>query len=343
MENRQFFLESITNTIADYRQDELDRLITIDHVDRWINQFDSNAQLPMLKELDHVLKQTYFSRADVERFLTGLITNDKLVGNNSLIFWKNVNFLNIQEKGNSQKEMLSIFDELLKKELQINLTECGSDNGNFIYLDDVTFSGNRIKTDLIKWIEQDCPQKAKIHIITIALYKSSEYVFREPIAKAIKQSGKEIEIKRWRIGELDNQLCRKDYAEVFWARELPDNNEVLQYCETLDRFPFQPRCVVSAENNCFSSEEGRNILEQQLLIAGVHIRSICTDPTPMLKPFGYSQFGLGFGSTIVTFRNCPNNTPIAFWWGDYQGIHGNSHPFSKWYPLFPRKTYDRTY
>jgi hypothetical protein len=34
---------------------------------------------------------------------------------------------------------------------------------------------------------------------------------------------------------------------------------------------------------------------------------------------------LGFGSTIVTFRNCPNNAPLAFWAGD------------PWYPLFPRK------
>jgi hypothetical protein len=35
---------------------------------------------------------------------------------------------------------------------------------------------------------------------------------------------------------------------------------------------------------------------------------------------------LGFGSTLVTFRNCPNNCPLAFWAG---------YP---WYPLFQRKT-----
>jgi hypothetical protein len=35
---------------------------------------------------------------------------------------------------------------------------------------------------------------------------------------------------------------------------------------------------------------------------------------------------LGFGSLIVTFRNCPNNTPLALWAGD------------PWYPLFPRIT-----
>jgi hypothetical protein len=35
---------------------------------------------------------------------------------------------------------------------------------------------------------------------------------------------------------------------------------------------------------------------------------------------------LGFGSLIVTFRNCPNNAPLAFWVD------------SPWYPLFPRTT-----
>lgn len=35
---------------------------------------------------------------------------------------------------------------------------------------------------------------------------------------------------------------------------------------------------------------------------------------------------LGFGSLIVTFSNCPNNAPLAFWVD------------SPWYPLFPRAT-----
>jgi hypothetical protein len=35
---------------------------------------------------------------------------------------------------------------------------------------------------------------------------------------------------------------------------------------------------------------------------------------------------LGFGSVIVTFRNCPNTCPLPFWAGD------------PWYPLFPRST-----
>lgn len=347
MTNRQFFLESITNTIADYRQGELDPP-TPDHVDRWIKQFDLDAQLPMLKELDHVLQQTYFSRANVEEFLTNLITCKDLVGNNPLDFWKNTNFLDIQQNGSSQSEMLSIFKNILKDELQIDIDECGSENGDFIYLDDVTFSGNRVKYDLIKWIKTTAPQKTKVHVIAIATYSSSEYVFRVPIKKSIEESGKDIKTKIWRCVEFENQKRSSSFSDVFWARDLPTTNhpiygEVLEYCQTLTNNPFCPRGQMSAQNKVFSCEEGRHILEQQLLIAGVYIRSLCTEPKEILRPYGFGQFGLGFGSTVVTFRNCPNNSPLAFWWGDCEKIHSSSHPFSKWYPLFPRKTYDNTF
>ena len=39
---------------------------------------------------------------------------------------------------------------------------------------------------------------------------------------------------------------------------------------------------------------------------------------------------LGFGSLIVTYRNCPNNAPLALWVD------------APWYPLFPRTTNTQT-
>ena len=53
------------------------------------------------------------------------------------------------------------------------------------------------------------------------------------------------------------------------------------------------------------------------------------------KPLGISSFpGFGFGALLFSYRNCPNNTPLAFWWGDWNGN-------STWYPLFQRKTYQK--
>ncbi|MCZ2075826.1 MAG: hypothetical protein LC130_12610 [Bryobacterales bacterium] len=45
------------------------------------------------------------------------------------------------------------------------------------------------------------------------------------------------------------------------------------------------------------------------------------------RPLGYAALKtLGFGATVVTYRNYPNNCPLGLWAG------------SPWYPLFRRKT-----
>jgi hypothetical protein len=77
----------------------------------------------------------------------------------------------------------------------------------------------------------------------------------------------------------------------------------------------------------FSSEEGRNLLEQQFLAKGTYIRTVCPLLNEYQRPLGNMLLEtLGFGSTIVTFRNCPNNAPLVFWAED------------PWHPLFYRKT-----
>jgi len=75
-------------------------------------------------------------------------------------------------------------------------------------------------------------------------------------------------------------------------------------------------------------------------LTGVKILDMCASPDKDLHPLGYSKLvGLGFGSMIVTFRNCPNNCPLALWWGDPNAKA--SSPLSRWYPLFWRKTYKK--
>ena len=59
MAERDDLLASIAATTVDYREGDLPAP-TPEHVGRWINQFDAEVQLPILRELDHVLKQTYW-------------------------------------------------------------------------------------------------------------------------------------------------------------------------------------------------------------------------------------------------------------------------------------------
>jgi hypothetical protein len=100
-----------------------------------------------------------------------------------------------------------------------------------------------------------------------------------------------------------------------------------EYVQAL-RYPVMLRTPGNlGENGFYSSEEGRDVLEQEFLKAGLHIRSICPYLNEFQRPLGNTVLDtLGFGSLFVTFRNCPNNAPLALWAG------------APWYPLFPRKT-----
>jgi hypothetical protein len=68
MTERLQLLTSIVETVVDYREGDL-VAPTNDHGDRWVNQCDAAVRLPILREMDHVLKQTYFSRKGTKEFL----------------------------------------------------------------------------------------------------------------------------------------------------------------------------------------------------------------------------------------------------------------------------------
>ena len=157
---RAELVRSIASTIADYRQGEI-ATPDADHVDRWTTQFDAAVQEPMLDELDHVLKKTYVTRANVEQFLGAVLKAKGLAGGDPCNFWKKANFLNIQCGGNSQREMLAMFGTVLQRTNGLDLDGCRSDDGPYIYLDDVIFTGNRIKNDLSAWIQSSAPATAR--------------------------------------------------------------------------------------------------------------------------------------------------------------------------------------
>ncbi|MFP4027933.1 MAG: hypothetical protein ACLFWL_09090 [Candidatus Brocadiia bacterium] len=90
------------------------------------------------------------------------------------------------------------------------------------------------------------------------------------------------------------------------------------------------------EDGPFSSSERRTILEREFLLAGIKIRNWCQNPSRKMRPLGFAHLDcLGFGSLFVSYRNCPNNCPLAMWWGNPHGL--GFEAIDRWYPLFPRK------
>ncbi len=339
MSERDSLLKSIADTIHDYRAGEIP-MATYRHVAKWISQFEEDVQIPLLKEIDHVFKQTYFDKDLVSDIFNNRVKNEKITGEEPRAFWRSANFLRIQQGGHSQEELLILFGESLKKQLGVEIDNCGKKGGPFIYLDDVLFSGSRIGNDISLWLQQDAPEEATVHIFVFAVHTLGEWQMMERIKKEATVAGKRIDFQLWRSVTFENRKYDRNISEVLWPVELPDDEALKKYCEEEKRFPFEPRIPGrKLTNEIFSSEEGRQLLEREFLLAGIRIRNLCKNPAKVMRPLGFSNFGLGFGSMIFTYRNCPNNCPLALWWGDSEA--SSSSPLGQWYPLLPRKTYSQ--
>lgn len=325
-DRRSELLESIANTISDYRQGEIERPDP-EHVERWVKQFDAPVQEPLLAELDHVLKKTYITRANVEQFLRGLLTVRRLAGDDPCDFWRRVNFLNIQDRGNSQREMLAMFEAVLQRDCGLDLNQCGSADGPYVYLDDGIFTGNRIKNDLSAWIQSCAPTTVKVEVVVIAIHRQGRWYANNRLERVSSVAGKTVHIDWWRIVEIEDRKQHIATSDVLRPSSVPADAAVQEYIEGLDYDVALRSGDDVGENGVFSCGIGRNLLEQELLKKGAYIRSICPYLGPYQRPLGNMVLQtLGFGALIVTFRNCANNCPLALWVDD------------PWYPLFPRKT-----
>ncbi|CAM8824560.1 hypothetical protein WL28_22775 [Burkholderia ubonensis] len=335
MSERDDLLAAVANTISSYRTAEI-VVPTPAHVDTWLNQFTPASQLPFLREFAHVIAQRYLSRAGVTTFLEGLAGNAALVGQDPVDFWRKANVLQIQANGQSQNEMVALLADVLMRRYGVAGHECGREKNVFIYLDDILFTGNRVATDLEAWIRNAAPNAATLHIVLVAFHTSGQYYLStNRLKKAVDASGKAIKINYWRAVELENRNAYRDRSDVLWPAVLPGAPEVQQYLPKQGRFPIELRPPGNQQQSIFSSEAGRQVLESEFLIAGAKILAKTTNPKEVIRPLGFGMFGLGFGSTVVTYRNCPNNCPLALWWGE----PGSCNPAMQWYPLLPRKTY----
>jgi hypothetical protein len=330
MSERGDLLTSIATTIGDYRKGEIPRP-TPQHVDLWVKQFAVNVQIPLLREMDRVLGRTYFSFEKVTQFLRHLIGVKNLVGDDPCNFWRNTSLLDIQKGGNSQTEIVALFDELLKERCGFGIDECGDSSSVYVYLDDAIFTGNRVRQDLESWIADAAPSKATVHIVAIALHSGGQYYASGKLNAAAKSKKKTIQFRWGSAMMLEDQRINTDSSDVLRPAVIPDDAPVVEYVKSMLHKPHLRKAGQVGAKAIYSGDEGRQLLEQEFLKAGVRIRQMCPNLNKYQRPLGNSLLEtLGFGSLIVSFRNCPNNAPLALWVGD------------PWYPLFPRTTNSQT-
>ena len=320
MAERENLLASIANTIKDYRAGEIAEP-TPEHVDRWIKQFGDDVQVPMLRELEYVLKRTYVSRDQAQRLFA------KIARSFPRDFWKTAHILDIQQNGSSQTEMRRLLMPILHQYHGADINHEGTSGGAFVYLDDAIFTGERVIADLSGWMRSHAPTNGTLHLMVMALHEGGRYWIQRNEERF--KYGKQFSMRFWAFEgfAFENRRAYRNCSDVLWPTFGTDMED-----------DFQPRQVGREESRLFTGEPGRQLLERELYDAGRRIQGFAANPSAVLKPLGFSNFYPGFGSLFVTYRNCPNNCPLALWYGDPS--YGPNHPLGRWYPLFPRKTYN---
>jgi len=332
---RDRLLTSLATTLGDYRAGEI-APATPAHVDRWVNQFDSLTQIPLLQALAAVLERTYMTREVVVSFFSKVLKDQKLAGKDPAEFWRSASVFRKQQHGHSQAELVAIVDDLLYEAYGFKSKSDGT-SGVFVYIDDVLFTGSRVGNDLAEWIRTKAPQSATVHAVFAATHTFGEWKVGERIKKEATAAGRKITPRIWRARAFENRMNSRDASEVLWPSEAPDDAYLAAYMAKETKYPFEPRRVTGATPlDVFPSEQARQLLEREFLLAGARILGSCQNPSSAIRPLGFGPFGLGFGGIVSTFRNCPNNCPLALWWGDPDAPSGT--PLG-WYPLLPRKTY----
>ena len=113
--------------------------------------------------------------------------------------------------------------------------------------------------------------------------------------------------------ELEDRLAYINTSDVFRPAQIPADAVTQAYVKAMKRQPVLRTPPGTGDLKIFSSDEGRKLLEQQFLAKGAYIRTVCPMLNQYQRPLGNTLLEtLGFGSTIVTFRNCPNNAPLVF-------------------------------
>ena len=325
MAEREYLLASIASTIKDYRAGEIAEP-TPEHVDRWIRQFGEDVQVPMLREVDHVFKGTYQSKDKVSSLLRTLANRPPNRSISSPVsFWHRAQILDIQQDGESQSMIRNLFGGVLHYEHGLNIEHDEPDGQTFVYLDDALFTGTRLIQDLTKWMPT-APKRATVYVCVLASHLGGEYWCRSRVSQIADNLGKEIDLQFWRFYSFENRKYYRNQSSVLWPTTGVYNDE-----------GFEPRQPDTGVIYTFATELGRQVLEREFLNAGFKIQGFANSPNPILKPLGFYRFNPGFGSLFLTYRNCPNNCPLALWYGDTS--YGPNHPLGRWYPLLSRKTY----
>ena len=241
--------------------------------------------------------------------------------------------LQIQGNGKSQKHLVQHYQKVFSEHPKITYSQ-----DRVIYLDDFIFSGGRIYQDLTNWI----PRQEKSHKIYVGVIgcHSSTWQTKKKLKNKIFDNNQKNNLNSSLIfldcTELENKLSKRNESDVLWPMQKIFQTEEYKKYE-VPNFKYRDG-FIETPYNLFKNNDERVRFENICLKYGFKIIERCKATNSTTKPLGNCHFdGYGFGGLIFNYRNCPNNTPLIFWWGS--GDINKLHLYNQWHPLMPRTVY----
>ena len=344
-------ISKISLIIKDYKYlpEVVDResIASIDlHVKKWISQFDPEDREFVLKHTYNLLSVNYYSETRYDNLLRGIAKNK----NNEKHFRSDC-FVSIQSHGGSQEEITEKLNNFILDEIQLSLPVLSLDDDKsdfskfryITYLDDFSFSGKLIGDDIEKIINDLKLDKVNIRIVAFLIHSQGFYNLKRRLCDFVEDNGLDIDFhfnKRF-WGYVENSISNGySWNTCTYFHELVPCNEVLEEKGLLDVELYRPNFFrIGSNDKCIlGNESDRRRIEKIFSSIGFHIISKSASPKKSMKPLGFSTYhGFGFGGNVFSYRNCPNNTPLVFWWGSYEET-GNA-AIDCWYPLMKRRGY----
>ncbi len=324
-EEMENLITNIYDVIKDYRAD--DNIMSKERIEKWIEQFDEADQKFILRELLHLLKERrcYYSkdriiklnRKEIEALAEGL----KYGSAKELL--DESHFLSCQDDYKSQSELLVLTDDIIQKQFNISVEECGSIGvKNWIYIDDVLASGGTFKKDVLNLVKNKnfLNSDVSIHAIFYVIHewgcKNCLFSLREKLKEKFDEEKADNIIKRikiYRFSQIENHPRINQYNpnpafNHVYPQSSKDGEKFLELLETRlnlsypmgnEEFAFRPKNYPKKET-FFTSAANRNRYEQIILKKGIEILE-------RADSWGKSTRPLGF--TPPSYKTCNYSAP----------------------------------
>ena len=339
--------KELASIICNFRYREIVQ-IDEEHVKKWIEQFDENAQLIILEEMIYVFSVWYLKRDYiVNEYIDKIpgILQKKYGFLSEVDTCKNVVFVNMQSAGQSQSLLISELKHLKWEQYGILLkSDIDATVSHYAYIDDGFYSGSRARKD-IKELAYQLKPGDTIDVFYLVVCTSG-FLYAKNEFKALEAECK-IEIKFHPLTTIDNVRCEhieyKNGTETVWWMKnhmalWPHINsksdaEIDAYYEYLkkissnyEKYPYRNSHWIN-DSGVFSSSERRTLVETEFLKKGILISKAYPNSNKKgMYPLGYNLWpSFGFGVLFATDFNVPNNAPLVIW------------ADTNWYPLLPRR------